>query len=270
MLPILPKIDATTQVVARQKKIAAQVKQPMPRNNENKSLTERVVRPMLPKLLVVLGIILVMTQAIPLAFSYYYGYTMSTNGATYVPVSESFLQKLTSITYTDPGADWFNAVVAQSPAVEINTAYKKSMKLTIANTSINRITLASNVPGNNAAIYDEALKYGVAHLKGTTLPGDPGISVIYGHSGVAGFFAGRSSPQIVFSRLDTVSIGDTMTIDREGKELRYVVSGKKIIEAQDLSFMSEQPGKERAILLTCWPLGIGTKRLIIIADRIHE
>jgi len=269
MLPILPKIDTTTQVLAQRKKVSSQVKRPVHHNNENKSLTERVVKPMLPKLLVILGVVLVMSQAIPLAFSYYYGYNLSANGTTYVPVSESFLQKLTSIVYTDPGADWFNAVVAQSPAMEINTAYKKSMKLTIANAKLNRITLASNVPGNDVAIYDVALKYGVAHLKGTTLPGDPGISVVYGHSGVAGFFAGRSSPQIVFSRLDTVSIGDTMTIDREGKELRYVVSGKKIIEAQDLSFMSEQPGKERVILLTCWPLGIGTKRLIIIADRIQ-
>lgn len=267
MLPILPKNDTTTQVAVPSKRNSASRLCKMHPNN--RSSKEHMVKPLLPKLVVFLGLLLILSQIIPLAFSYYFGYTLSANGSTYVPVSESFLHKLTTVTFIDPGVEWFNAVVAQNTAVEIDTSYKKNMKLTIANASINRVTLASNVPGNNASIYDEVLRHGVAHLKGTSLPGDPGLSVVYGHSGVAGFFAGRSSPQIVFSRLDTVSIGDTMSIERDGKELRYVTSGKKIIEAQDLSFMSEQPGKERIVLLTCWPLGIGTKRLIIIADRIQ-
>lgn len=269
MLPILPKIVPTTQVNTKKAPIApvvtyTQTHQP---KKKEKSASKRVGA-MLPKILVFLGIVLTLSQAIPLAWSFFTGYSLSANSSTFLPVPESFIQKLTAVSYIDPGADWFQAVVAQSHTPKIDTEYKKTMKISIGASGINRVNLAANIPGNNAAIYDDALKHGVTHLKGTSVPGDDGISVIYGHSGVAGFFVGRSSPQIVFSRLDTVSIGDTMTIDRDGKELRYVISGKKIIEAQDLSFMSDQTEKEKAILLTCWPLGIGTKRLIVIADRI--
>lgn len=268
MLPILPKIEPPVQVKEIKETVTPVVKHvPTTPHNKKKSVS-KTIGPFLPKILVFLGILLVLSQAIPLGWSFFTGYSLSANSSTFLPVSESFMQKLTSVTYIDPGADWFQAVVAQSHTPKIDTEYKKTMKITINNSGITRVNLAANVPGNNASVYDEALKHGVAHLKGTSVPGDDGLSVIYGHSGVAGFFVGKSSPQIVFSRLDTVSIGDTMTIDRDGKELRYVISGKKIIEAQDLSFMSEKTEKERAVLLTCWPLGIGTKRLIVIADRI--
>lgn len=263
MLPILPKTEPQSQVAKSKRKVDTQTSHHLPENS-----TKTILRPILPKLLLVLGVILVFTQIIPLAYSYYFGYSLSANGDAFIPVSQTFLERLTNVTYIDPGADWFEAVIAQSRPIEIDLSYKKKMKLSISPAGISNINLATNIPGNNPSIYDEALKHGIAHLRGTSLPGDAGTSVIYGHSGIATFLTGKSSPQIVFSRLDTVSIGDTMSIERDGKELRYIVSGKKIIEPQDLSFMSEQPGKERAVLLTCWPLGIGTKRLIVIADRI--
>jgi LPXTG-site transpeptidase (sortase) family protein len=266
MLPILPKTVHKSQGIGehRHKKhpvISAST------SNEEKTM-RKTLKPVLPRLLLLLGVILVLTQVIPLAFSYYFGYVLSANGKAFLPIPQSFLERLTDVDYIEPGVDWFESVVAQSQPIEIDLAYKRKMTLNISHAGLTNINLATNVPGNNPSIYDEALKHGVAHLRGTSVPGDAGTSVIYGHSGVATFLTGKSSPQIVFSRLDTVSIGDTMSIERDGKELRYVVSGKKIIEPQDLSFMSEQKGKERAVLLTCWPLGIGTKRLIIIADRI--
>jgi LPXTG-site transpeptidase (sortase) family protein len=270
MLPILPKIDPTTQYRQPEPK-KVQVKKTVSHNKNAKenSFVEKTLRPLLPKILVLLGVTLILSQVIPLGISVATGYSLSANSSTFLPVTEAFMQNLTSVKFIDPGVAWFEAVVAQNHTQEINTSYKRNMKLSIPNAGINRVTLAANVPGNNATLYDEALKHGVAHLKGTSVPGDPGLSVVYGHSGLATFLVGKSSPQIVFSRLDAVSIGDTMSIDKDGKEIRYVVSGKKIIEPEDLNFMGEQKEKERAILLTCWPLGIGTKRLIIIADRIQ-
>jgi len=264
MLPILPKIEPVPQGPKRNKKKPAEATSQALVNE----VTRKIRKPTLPKLLLMLGLILILSQVIPLGFSYYFGYVLSGNRSTYLPVSQAFLERLANVTYIDPGADWFEAVVAQNTPTQIDLSYKKRMKLTISHAGILNINLATNVPGNNPRVYDDILKHGVAHLRGTSVPGDVGTSVIYGHSGVATFLTGKSSPQIVFSRLDTVSIGDTMSIERDGKELRYVVSGKKIIEPQDLSFMTEHPGKERAVLLTCWPLGIGTKRLIVIADRI--
>lgn len=269
MLPILPKTEPTTQAMLKAKPKTQIKKEVFYKKKTPESAISKTLKPFLPKILVILGLVLTLSQVIPLSISIYKGYSLSADSSTFLPVTESFIQKLTSVTFIDPGAAWFEAIVAQNHTPVIDTSYKKTMKLSIPNAGINSIDLAANIPGDNPTIYDDALKHGVAHLKGTSVPGDAGLSVIYGHSGIAGFLAGRSSPEIVFSRLDTVSIGDTMSIYRDGKELRYVVSGKKIIEPQDLSFMTELADKERAVLLTCWPLGIGTKRLIIIADRIQ-
>lgn len=259
MLPILPKIDTRQQGAKQNSQQSAVVKRTKKKTTSYS---------LFPRLLLIGGLVLILSQIIPLGWSMLAGLPLSSTSAMFMPVTQEFIERLGTTKYIDPGSDWFEAVVAQNHSLVIDTDYKKSMKLSIPRANIMRINLAANIPGSNPEIYDEALKYGVAHLKGTAVPGDNGLTVIYGHSGVTGFFAGRSSPQIVFSRLDAVSIGDTMTIERDGKELRYVVSSKKIIEAQDLGFMTDSTEKERAILLTCWPLGIGTKRLIVIADRI--
>lgn len=253
MTPILPKSVTQTQG----------------RTKETPQTAEYRRKAALPRLFVIIGIILLATQLIPLSWSIITGASLSASSAGFMPVTQSFLQSLTSVTYIDPGAAYFESIVAEAKAPVINTTYKKDLKLTIAHANINNVTVATNITGTNAGIYDEVLKHGVAHLKGTPLPGDPGTTVIYGHSGIGGLLVGHNNPEIIFSRLDSVSIGDTMSIMRDGKELRYLVSGKKLVDPQDLSFMENADSTERAVLLTCWPLGIGTKRLIIIADRVQ-
>jgi len=247
MLPILPKNISKTQAF----------------KNEKQAFRNKV-----SKLILFIGLILIATQLIPLGYSTLYGKVFTNNKETFLPISESFLQSITSIQYIDAGEDYFGAILSEYKPRKIDSNYHKLMKITVAGTEIENIKLTPNIAGGNSERYNTVLKTGVAHLKGTSVPGDPGTSVIYGHSGIAGFLAKKNSPQIIFSHLDTVSIGDTMSIIKEGQELRYIVSGKKIIASDNLTFLNETDAKERAVLLTCWPLGIGTKRLIIIADRI--
>ena len=49
--------------------------------------------------------------------------------------------------------------------------------------------------------------------------------------------------------------------------MEYVVRRKKIIEPEDFSVLQPTGDKETVTLMTCWPLGIGTKRLIVVAER---
>lgn len=221
------------------------------------------------KAILFLGILLILTQAIPLSISYVSGFYSSSKGEDFIPVSETFLESLTSISYIDPGSAYFNTITTEYNTRDLDLEYSKKMKINIPSAKINNIQIVPNIPGSNPKYYDAILKNGVAHLKGTAVPGDPGTSVIYGHSGVAGLLANRNTPQIIFSRLDTVSIGDTMSIERDGKKLKYIVSGKKIMQPDNLTFLKDTDTKEKAVLLTCWPLGIGTKRLVIIADRVQ-
>lgn len=265
MQPILPKIDVKPQV----HKVVQVVSKPI--NTPQKKKKERIstVRLWLPGLMFFVGMILVLSQIIPLGLSFITTAPISASSEGFIPVTESFIKSMIEVNYYDPGASYFTAVVAEYKTAVVNTTYNRQMRISIPKVAIVNAALEPNVPGSDSALYDEVLKKGVAHLRGTALPGDKGISVIYGHSGISGMLMSRNNPQIIFSRLDGVSIGDTMSIQRDGKDLHYVVSGKKIVDPEDLNFMSETTSSERAVLLTCWPLGIGTKRLIVIADRIQ-
>jgi len=41
----------------------------------------------------------------------------------------------------------------------------------------------------------------------------------------------------------------------------------KIVDPDDFDILNQQGDKETVTLMTCWPLGIGTKRLVVIAER---
>ena len=117
-------------------------------------------------------------------------------------------------------------------------------------------------------VYNQFLKNGVAHFRGTPIPGDGGNSFIYGHSAVEAFFRRHQDyPETIFSRLDGIDIGQDVEIEKEGTILRYIVRSKKIVDPDDFTVLQTNRDKENITLMTCWPLGIGTKRLIITAER---
>jgi sortase A len=100
------------------------------------------------------------------------------------------------------------------------------------------------------------------------LPGDGGNSFIYGHSSVESFFnVNPNNPEIIFSRLENAEIGQKVKINKDGKDFNYTIRTKKIVEPDDLSILQPKGNKETVTLMTCWPLGIGTKRLILVAER---
>ena len=57
-------------------------------------------------------------------------------------------------------------------------------------------------------------------------------------------------------------------MEKDGKKLYYKVIGRKIIKPYELNILSSlDTSREKLVLVTCWPAGIGTSRLIIIAER---
>jgi LPXTG-site transpeptidase (sortase) family protein len=261
MLPILPKTAPHSQELKNKAS-----KGTGPKRKDKKKIFTNA--------LLIVGIVLCLSQIIPLSISFMQGnLTAYADSNAFIPVTQSFLQQLITTQYTDPGSEYFNNVVAaqNKQPFTINTDYKESMALTIKSANINGVKLSSNITGANKEIYEGALREGIAHLKGTPLPGDGGTSIIYGHSGLSGLLTSPNNPQIIFSRLDAATIGDKITIRRDNKDLQYIVSSKKIVESSDLTFINDAAVvKEKITLITCWPLGIGTKRLVLIADRIYE
>ena len=62
-------------------------------------------------------------------------------------------------------------------------------------------------------------------------------------------------------------VGEEVDITKDEKVLKYIVRSKKIVSPDDFSILESQKGKETLTMMTCWPLGIGTKRLIVVAER---
>lgn len=111
---------------------------------------------------------------------------------------------------------------------------------------------------------DAALEAGAGHLYGTSLPvgGANTHAVIAAHRGIP--------TALMFTRLGEVKIGDTFYITVLGERLAYRVDQIKVVEPDDTSLFTIEPGKDYVSLLTCTPYGQNTQRLVVRGVRIPD
>ncbi|KKR05607.1 MAG: Fimbrial associated sortase [candidate division WS6 bacterium GW2011_GWF2_39_15] len=232
------------------------------------------------------GLIILLSQVFPILGSYISGKLYEVRASFMVkPIPDSHKEFIEGqFAYYNPGKSYFqnllsaagnsinnltyDPVTRQLKEPTIDTAYNKALQLTILGTGISNIRITPNVESYDEKVYNLKLKSGLAHFKGTPIPGDGGNSFIYGHSSVPSFFKNNQNmPEIIFSKLDKVDIGAQVIVKRDGKDLKYIVRRKKIIEATDFSVLKTEGDKETVTMMTCWPLGIPSKRLIVVAER---
>ncbi len=129
-------------------------------------------------------------------------------------------------------------------------------------------SIIKDVDPLNSKIYQQALTLGVAHAKGTPLPGDPGNSFLFAHSSVD--FIQASKYNSVFYLLSKLEIGDQIDIYKEGKRINFYVTEKKIVEAEAISYLTSTNSDPSITLMTCWPPGTDLKRLLVVAKEKLE
>lgn len=120
--------------------------------------------------------------------------------------------------------------------------------------------LIFNVDPWNEPVYREALKKGVAHAKGTSLPGEHGRSFIFAHS--SGNPLELTRLNTVFLKLGDLNKGDVIEIKRNDKVYKYEVIDEKIVWPNEIGYLKEK-GEDGLIIQTCWPIGTSFKRLLI-------
>ena len=104
------------------------------------------------------------------------------------------------------------------------------------------------------------LKVGVGWIKETTELGEVGNTALAAHRSRT---YGR-----LFNRLDELEIDDEIIVISDGKEYRYEVYQKLVVEPTDTSVLSRN-NKDRIItLITCTPMNAPTHRLIIKGEII--
>lgn len=111
----------------------------------------------------------------------------------------------------------------------------------------------------------EALKGGVVHYPGTSLPGQSGNIAITGHSSYFPWDPGRFKD--VFALLHEVVEGDKIVIYYEQNKYIYEVDGIKVVMPDNIDILKQTP-EEKLTLITCTPVGTNLKRLVVTAHPV--
>ena len=96
------------------------------------------------------------------------------------------------------------------------------------------------------------------HLKETPAPGEVGNSVISAHR------------DTFFRHIYELQKGDTITVQRRGNTFTYEVTGKKIVDPDDVSVLHKTKDAQLT-LLTCYPvyyIGPAPKRLVVFSKLV--
>jgi len=264
----------------------------MKSNPSVKKISERKVartKKILAGLLGITGVLLILSQTVPLFRSYLAGrIELLKESIMKDPLPESYKEYIQDeFAYYDPGKSYFENLSTNAGQLEysgvfsydprtkstkeiiVNKSYDKNMFLTIEGIDIEKVQITPNVQSDKEEVYDQYLKYGLAHFKGTPLPGDGGNSFIYGHSAVLSFFNKHSDlPETIFTKLEDIEVGDIVVVEKDNNKIEYIVRNKKIVSPDDFSILRNQGDKETVTLMTCWPLGVGTKRLVAVAEKL--
>lgn len=113
----------------------------------------------------------------------------------------------------------------------------------------------------------EALRDGVVHYPGTSLPGQTGNVVITGHSSYFPWDPGRFKD--VFALLHDVVEGDKIVVFYNQDKYLYEVDSIKVVLPENIDVL-KQTSDDRLTLITCTPVGTNLKRLIVSAKLIAK
>ena len=104
------------------------------------------------------------------------------------------------------------------------------------------------------------LLLGPGHMEQTPLPGEEGNSVITAHR------------DTFFRHIYELNKGDVVEVRRGGETYSYEVTGKKVVDPEDLSVL--QQGKDKRLtLITCYPtyyIGPAPDRLVVFAKLLDS
>ena len=108
----------------------------------------------------------------------------------------------------------------------------------------------------------ETLERGTGHLLGSSLPvgGNGTHAIITGHSGLA--------TQKMFTDLEQLQEGDVFYINVLGEVLAYQVFSAEPVLPHDTSRLVIRQNEDLCTLITCYPTGINTHRLLVQGKRI--
>jgi len=201
-------------------------------------------------LLMGLGFVVLGTQVVlPLIF-------FKTQDKVIKPMEQTVLGVATGFKNFD-----FQEIKENTQYVEKEDSIPEYFYITIPKLNITNALVKSEFDGPSP---DEFL----GHYKGSALPGEPGNAFIYGHSVLPWFFNPKNY-KTIFSTLGNLEAGDKFSINYNGKEMIYEVKEKETLSPNDVNpleiWRPKYLNESTVTLMTCWPAGTKTKRLLVKA-----
>lgn len=160
----------------------------------------------------------------------------------------------------------FASLLSQfSQTTEIITPVDTEFGIVIPKISANSKIIA-NVDASSYEQYIEALQHGVAHAQGTAFPGDNGHIYLFAHSTDNILSVGTYNA--VFYLLYKLEPNDEVLLFYQGQKHRYKVTNKRVVNPNEVHYLTRSSAEEFLTLQTCWPPGTTLQRLLIFAQPV--
>ncbi len=163
----------------------------------------------------------------------------------------------------------FDQQILQDDSVSRN--YRGTFYISIPSIGIERLPVQANVDSTTESAYNAVLKNSLAHFENTGLPiSDVNNNiVIYGHSASPNYNPRASDPEVAFSFIPNLKVGDEIIIEMEGETHKFRMFRSKIVEPTDISIITGQENQRTLTLFTCYPAGNNSNRYVAIARPVN-
>ncbi|HKM19977.1 MAG TPA: sortase [Candidatus Dojkabacteria bacterium] len=126
-------------------------------------------------------------------------------------------------------------------------------------------SVVADVNAYDKGEYIKALETGIAHAKGTVTPNKEGNVFLFAHSAVN--FYERNKYDVYFYLLHELKKDDEIFVSYDGIIYKYRVQEVKIVNRDEVKYLSKYSDEDTLTLMTCYPAGTDWKRTIVIAHR---
>lgn len=109
---------------------------------------------------------------------------------------------------------------------------------------------------------DLDLESHLVHFPGTALPSKKGTAVIFGHSTLPQLY-NRQDYKTIFANIHKTHVDDEIFVTVNNKVLKYKIFDIQIVNAEDISYLSQNYDDSYLYIVTCTPPGTIWKRLVI-------
>lgn len=202
----------------------------------------------LPSLFLTGGVLLLFLVVWPiLTFEFFLGSKLKTEIVSPLAFQPQVLGVQTNLNLA---TNWFPGTLPKITA----------SKITSYTLSVPKLGIKDAIVVNN----DEDLSKHLVQWGGTGNPGEPGSTVIFGHSVLPVFFNPKNYLTI-FSTLPTIKEGDDIYAYYDGITYHYQVIEMQIIDPKDISVLEQSFDNSYLSLVTCVPPGTYWKRLVVRA-----